>query len=135
MECHNTALHARAKKYLSTRRWLSQSIVLRAVLVVIHRSGSKVLAVSRWSAYPSIFSVNADISDRQRSATPVVSRCSYRRAEVRLTLLASERRRQAQTPLDALEAFWSEWFKSEKGQDTAGIGRCAPKIIVHAQQT
>jgi hypothetical protein len=28
----------------------------------------------------------------------------------------AERRRQAQTQLDALEAFWSEWFRSEKGQ-------------------
>jgi tetratricopeptide (TPR) repeat protein len=27
----------------------------------------------------------------------------------------AERRRQAQTQLDALEAFWSEWFRSEQG--------------------
>jgi hypothetical protein len=33
----------------------------------------------------------------------------------------AERRRQAQTQLDALEAFWSEWFKSEQGQFKAAF--------------
>ena len=32
-----------------------------------------------------------------------------------------ERRRQVQAHLDALEAFWSEWFKSEKGQFKAAF--------------
>ena len=32
-----------------------------------------------------------------------------------------ERRRQAQTQLDALEAFWSEWFKSERGHFKAAF--------------
>jgi tetratricopeptide (TPR) repeat protein len=33
----------------------------------------------------------------------------------------AERRRQAQAQLDALEAFWSEWFKAEKGQFKAAF--------------
>jgi WD40 repeat protein len=33
----------------------------------------------------------------------------------------AERRRQAQTQLDALEAFWSEWFKAETGQFKAAF--------------
>jgi len=33
----------------------------------------------------------------------------------------AERRRQAQTQLDALEAFWSEWFRSEKGEFKAAF--------------
>ena len=33
-----------------------------------------------------------------------------------------ERRRQAQTQLDALEVFWSEWFKSDEGQRSADPG-------------
>jgi eukaryotic-like serine/threonine-protein kinase len=32
-----------------------------------------------------------------------------------------ERRRQAQTQFDALEAFWSEWFRSEKGEFKAAF--------------
>jgi WD40 repeat protein len=32
-----------------------------------------------------------------------------------------ERRRQAQTQLDALEAFWGEWFKSEQGHFKAAF--------------
>jgi len=32
-----------------------------------------------------------------------------------------ERRRQAQAQLDALEAFWTEWFKSEQGQFKAAF--------------
>jgi hypothetical protein len=31
------------------------------------------------------------------------------------------RRRQAQVQLDALEAFWSEWFRREKGQFKAAF--------------
>src|SRR5262245_48517252 len=33
----------------------------------------------------------------------------------------TERRRQAQTQLDALEAFWNEWFRSEKGEFKAAF--------------
>jgi hypothetical protein len=33
----------------------------------------------------------------------------------------AERRRQAQTQLDALEAFWSEWFRSQTGEFKAAF--------------
>ena len=33
----------------------------------------------------------------------------------------AERRRQAQTQIEALEAFWSEWFRSERGQFKAAF--------------
>src|SRR5215472_7288747 len=36
-------------------------------------------------------------------------------ADAILPMADAERRRQAQTQLDALEAFWSEWFRSEQG--------------------
>jgi hypothetical protein len=36
-------------------------------------------------------------------------------ADATLPMADAERRRQAQTQADALEAFWSEWFRSEKG--------------------
>jgi hypothetical protein len=42
-------------------------------------------------------------------------------ADARIATTDAERRRQAQTQLDALEAFWSEWFKSEKGQYKAAF--------------
>ena len=37
-------------------------------------------------------------------------------ADAALPAADAQLRRQAQAHLDALEAFWSEWFKSEKGQ-------------------
>ena len=37
-------------------------------------------------------------------------------ADAALPTADAQLRRQAQAHLDALEAFWSEWFKSEKGQ-------------------
>jgi hypothetical protein len=37
-------------------------------------------------------------------------------ADAAMPTADAERRRQAQTQLDALEAFWSEWFKTEKGE-------------------
>ena len=37
-------------------------------------------------------------------------------ADAALPTANAELRRQAEAHLDALEAFWSEWFKSEKGQ-------------------
>src|SRR5215472_8537709 len=37
-------------------------------------------------------------------------------ADAALPTANAELRRQMQSHLDALEAFWSEWFKSEKGQ-------------------
>jgi eukaryotic-like serine/threonine-protein kinase len=42
-------------------------------------------------------------------------------ADAALPTTDAERRRQAQTQLDALEAFWSEWFKSESGQFKAAF--------------
>jgi tetratricopeptide (TPR) repeat protein len=42
-------------------------------------------------------------------------------ADAMLPTTDPERRRQAQTQLDALEAFWSEWFRSEKGQFKAAF--------------
>ncbi|HLH12368.1 MAG TPA: tetratricopeptide repeat protein, partial [Methylovirgula sp.] len=42
-------------------------------------------------------------------------------ADAALPTADLERRLQAQTQLDALEAFWSEWFKSEKGHFRAAF--------------
>jgi eukaryotic-like serine/threonine-protein kinase len=42
-------------------------------------------------------------------------------ADATLPMSDAERRRQAQTQLDALEAFWSEWFRSEKGEFKAAF--------------
>ena len=42
-------------------------------------------------------------------------------ADAILPMADAERRRQAQTQLDALEAFWSEWFRSEKGEFKAAF--------------
>ena len=42
-------------------------------------------------------------------------------ADAALPTADAERRRQAQSQLDALEAFWSEWFKSEQGQFKAAF--------------
>jgi eukaryotic-like serine/threonine-protein kinase len=42
-------------------------------------------------------------------------------ADAVLPTTDTERRRQAQTQLDALEAFWGEWFKAEKGQFKAAF--------------
>ena len=42
-------------------------------------------------------------------------------ADAVLPTADAERRRQAQTQLDALEAFWSEWFQSEKGEFKAAF--------------
>jgi tetratricopeptide (TPR) repeat protein len=42
-------------------------------------------------------------------------------ADAALPTADAERRRQAQTQLDALEAFWSEWFKSEHGHFKAAF--------------
>jgi eukaryotic-like serine/threonine-protein kinase len=42
-------------------------------------------------------------------------------ADAALPTADLERRRQAQTQLDALEAFWSEWFKSERGHFKAAF--------------
>src|SRR6516225_4414146 len=42
-------------------------------------------------------------------------------ADATLPMADVERRRQAQTQLDALEAFWSEWFRSEKGEFKAAF--------------
>src|SRR5215471_21577810 len=42
-------------------------------------------------------------------------------ADATLPTADAVRRRQAQTQLDALEAFWSEWFKSEQGQFKAAF--------------
>jgi hypothetical protein len=42
-------------------------------------------------------------------------------ADAALPTTDAERRRQTQTQLDALEAFWSEWFKSAKGQFKAAF--------------
>ena len=42
-------------------------------------------------------------------------------ADATLPTADAERRRQAQTQLDALEAFWSEWFQSEKGEFKAAF--------------
>jgi tetratricopeptide (TPR) repeat protein len=42
-------------------------------------------------------------------------------ADATLPTADAERRRQAQTQLEALEAFWSEWFKSEKGEFKAAF--------------
>jgi tetratricopeptide (TPR) repeat protein len=42
-------------------------------------------------------------------------------ADATLPMADAERRRQAQTQLDALEAFWSEWFRSEKGEFKAAF--------------
>ena len=42
-------------------------------------------------------------------------------ADAILPMADAERRRQAQTQLDALEAFWNEWFRSEKGEFRAAF--------------
>ena len=42
-------------------------------------------------------------------------------ADAALPTADAERRRQAQIQFDALEAFWSEWFKIEKGQFKAAF--------------
>jgi tetratricopeptide (TPR) repeat protein len=42
-------------------------------------------------------------------------------ADTVLPTTDAQRRRQAQTHLDALEAFWSEWFVSEKGEFKAAF--------------
>jgi hypothetical protein len=42
-------------------------------------------------------------------------------ADAALPTTDAERRRQTQAQLDALEAFWSEWFKSAKGQFKAAF--------------
>ena len=42
-------------------------------------------------------------------------------ADAILPMADAERRRQAQTQLDALEAFWSEWFRAEKGEFKAAF--------------
>ena len=42
-------------------------------------------------------------------------------ADAILPMADAERRRQEQTQLDALEAFWSEWFRSEKGEFKAAF--------------
>src|SRR5438132_7274 len=42
-------------------------------------------------------------------------------ADAILPMADAERRRQAQTQVDALEAFWSEWFRSEKGEFKAAF--------------
>lgn len=42
-------------------------------------------------------------------------------ADAALPTADLERRRQAQAQLDALEAFWSEWFKSEQGHFKAAF--------------
>ena len=42
-------------------------------------------------------------------------------ADATLPMADADRRRQAQTQLDALEAFWSEWFRSEKGEFKAAF--------------
>jgi tetratricopeptide (TPR) repeat protein len=42
-------------------------------------------------------------------------------ADATLPMTDADRRRQAQTQLDALEAFWSEWFRSEKGDFKAAF--------------
>jgi eukaryotic-like serine/threonine-protein kinase len=42
-------------------------------------------------------------------------------ADAILPMADAERRRQAQTQVDALEAFWGEWFKSEKGEFKAAF--------------
>ena len=42
-------------------------------------------------------------------------------ADATLPTADAERRRQAQTQLDALEAFWSEWFRAEKGEFKAAF--------------
>jgi hypothetical protein len=42
-------------------------------------------------------------------------------ADVTLPVADAERRRQAQTQLDALEEFWSEWFLSESGEFKAAF--------------
>ena len=42
-------------------------------------------------------------------------------ADATLPMADAERRRQAQTQLDALEAFWSEWFRAEKGEFKAAF--------------
>jgi tetratricopeptide (TPR) repeat protein len=42
-------------------------------------------------------------------------------ADATLPMGDAERHRQARTQLDALEAFWSEWFQSEKGEFKAAF--------------
>jgi tetratricopeptide (TPR) repeat protein len=42
-------------------------------------------------------------------------------ADATLPTADAERRRQAQAQLDALEAFWSEWFRAEKGEFKAAF--------------
>ncbi len=42
-------------------------------------------------------------------------------ADAALPTTDAERRRQAQTQLDALEAFWSEWFRTEKRPVQGGV--------------
>ena len=42
-------------------------------------------------------------------------------ADATLPMADAGRRRQAQTQLDALEVFWSEWFKSETGEFKAAF--------------
>ncbi len=42
-------------------------------------------------------------------------------ADATLPTADTERRRQAETQLDALEAFWNEWFKSEQGHFKAAF--------------
>jgi eukaryotic-like serine/threonine-protein kinase len=42
-------------------------------------------------------------------------------ADAILPMADAERRRQAQTQVEALEAFWSEWFRSEKGDFKAAF--------------
>src|SRR5215471_849114 len=42
-------------------------------------------------------------------------------ADAILPMADAERRRQAQTQVESLEAFWSEWFRSEKGEFKAAF--------------
>src|SRR5258708_11654773 len=55
-------------------------------------------------------------------------------ADAILPMADSERRRQAHTQLEALEAFWSEWFKSEKGEFKAAFQNF-PSTDAFEQQT
>src|SRR5215813_6761641 len=42
-------------------------------------------------------------------------------ADATLPMADAARRRQAQTQADALEAFWSEWFRSDRGEFKAAF--------------
>jgi len=67
--------------------------------------------------YPSgtAYELLSALEGAKRSGVPDVY-VFRKTADVPLPTVDSERRRQVETQIDALEAFWAEWFKTDTGQ-------------------